>query len=192
MTDFSHVYTDKREARVAFSRLRASIPDRDAYSEQLCRNILATNEYKSADTILLYFQTKSEPDLRLLASIAQKDQKDVAYPISKNESKTLDFRIVRDFSELRVGAYGILEPDDAAKKPILTGNTLCIVPALAIDRSGYRLGYGGGYYDRFLSTFEGNAIVAIHSSLLCDRLPRYDTDVPIKTIITQTGVLTTI
>ncbi|MBP3370790.1 MAG: hypothetical protein J6L85_08565 [Clostridia bacterium] len=71
----------------------------------------------------------------------------------------------------------------------MSSNTICIVPALAIDRDGYRLGYGKGYYDRFLCDFEGVSIVPIHSSLVCERLPRNNTDIQVKIIVTETGAI---
>ena len=180
-------YTDaqKHKARVELSYLRADIYDKAAYSKQLCERISALDEYKNADCILLYFPTKSEPDLTSLAAQAQSDGKTVAFPISKAETCTLDFRTVSDVCELCEGAYGIYEPKESAKPALLTKDTLCIVPALAVDLDGYRLGYGKGYYDRFLASFVGTAIVALHSTLVCERLPRNDTDVPIKIIITE-------
>lgn len=180
-------YTDgeKRKARIELGYLRADIYDRADYSKQLCKNIAALDEYKKADTLLLYFPTKSEPDLTALVNVARSAGKKVAFPISETQSLTLDFRYVSDICELHEGSYGILEPEESAERAVLTQNTLCIVPALAVDLDGYRLGYGKGYYDRFLADFRGNAAVALHSSLVCKRLPRNDTDVPIKIIITE-------
>ena len=178
---------DKAVARRELSAIRAEICDVTEYSKKLCDTIVLLDEYKSADTLLLYFPTKSEPDLTSLANLAWKDGKAVAFPISRTEDLTLDFRTVSDLSELCVGAYGIREPNENAEPAVLTENTLCIVPALAVDVDGYRLGYGKGYYDRFLSAFSGKALLPIHSSLVCQRLPRLDTDVKIRTIITEMG-----
>lgn len=180
---------DKRKARLELSKIRADIYDKAKYSERLCNGITTLQEYKDADIILLYFPTKSEPDLSALARRAWNDGKQVAFPISKTEECKLDFRTVSSLDELREGAYGIREPREDAKLATLGKSALCIVPALAIDTEGYRLGYGKGYYDRFLSSFEGVAVVAIHSSLICKRLPRNDTDIPIDTIITETGAI---
>jgi 5-formyltetrahydrofolate cyclo-ligase len=180
---------DKRKARLELSKIRADIYDKAKYSECLCNGITTLQEYKDADIILLYFPTKSEPDLSALARRAWNDGKQVAFPISKTEECKLDFRTVSSLDELIEGAYGIREPREDAKRATLGKSALCIVPALAIDTEGYRLGYGKGYYDRFLSSFEGVAVVAIHSSLICKRLPRNDTDIPIDTIITETGAI---
>ena len=181
--------TDKRKARLELSKIRADIYDKQKYSELLCNGIEALKEYKDADVILLYFPTRSEPDISHLADIARRDGKKIAFPISVTKDCTLDFRFISSPDELEIGAYGIREPRADAERATLSERTLCIVPALAVDTDGYRLGYGKGYYDRFLSAFEGNAVVAIHSSLVCERLPRNDTDIPVKTIITETGAI---
>lgn len=185
----SYSDADKKKARLELAKIRADIYDKQKYSELLCNGIEALKEYKDADVILLYFPTRSEPDISPLADIARRDGKKVAFPISVTKDCTLDFRLVSSLDELETGAYGIREPRADAERATLSERTLCIVPALAVDADGYRLGYGKGYYDRFLSIFEGNAVVAIHSSLVCERLPRNDTDIPIKTIITETGAI---
>ncbi|MBQ5634028.1 MAG: 5-formyltetrahydrofolate cyclo-ligase [Clostridia bacterium] len=185
----SYSDADKKKARLELSKIRADIYDKQKYSELLCNGIEALKEYKDADVILLYFPTRSEPDISALADIARRDGKKIAFPISVTKDCTLDFRFISSPDELELGAYGIREPRADAERATLSDRTLCIVPALAVDADGYRLGYGKGYYDRFLSTFEGNAVVAIHSSLVCERLPRNDTDIPIKTIITETGAI---
>ena len=185
----SYSDADKKKARLELAKIRADIYDKQKYSELLCNGIEALKEYKDADVILLYFPTRSEPDISPLADIARRDGKKIAFPISVTKDCTLDFRFISSPDELEIGAYGIREPRADAERATLSDRTLCIVPALAVDTDGYRLGYGKGYYDRFLSTFEGNAVVAIHSSLVCERLPRNDTDIPIKTIITETGAI---
>ena len=185
----SYSDADKKKARVELAKIRADIQDKQKYSELLCNGIEALKEYKDADVILLYFPTRSEPDISALADIARRDGKKIAFPISVTKDCTLDFRFISSPDELEIGAYGIREPRADAERATLSDRALCIVPALAVDTDGYRLGYGKGYYDRFLSTFEGNAVVAIHSSLVCERLPRNDTDIPIKTIITETGAI---
>lgn len=189
MSGASLSFSDKRTARTALLRIRESIGDRQNYSELLCRGIAMLNEYKNADTVLLYFPTRSEPDLSPLAKAAWREGKKVAFPISRTDSLTLDFRLVSSLDELSVGTYGIREPKDSAERAEINGRTLCVLPALAVDKDGFRLGYGKGYYDRFLARYDTRAVVALHSSLLCDRLPREETDVPIDTVITETGVI---
>ena len=72
---------------------------------------------------------------------------------------------------------------------MLNSDTLCILPALAYDAQGNRLGYGGGYYDRFLSNFAGTSVLAIYSFLYADSLPTDNFDKQADKIITEKGVL---
>jgi 5-formyltetrahydrofolate cyclo-ligase len=180
---------EKKRARTEMGYLRADIYNKIEYERLLCEHITMLDEYKNADTILLYFPTKSEPDLTPLLQRAIDSGKSVALPISRPDDITLDFREVNAIEELRRGTYGIYEPNEDSQRAKIGKSTLCIVPALAVDREGYRLGYGKGYYDRFLSLFKGKAVLPIHSSLVCERLPRLDTDIQIKIIVTETGAI---
>lgn len=184
-------FTNKRSARSFFASERDSISDalRNEYENALCRAIETLAEYKNADLLLLYFPTKSEPDLRSLARHALTDGKKIAFPISNTDDCTLSFREINELDELSVGAYGIPEPRRSSTPACPTERTLCVVPALAVDSRGYRLGYGKGYYDRFLESFNGVAVCAVFSVLVCKELPRLDTDIPIKIIVTERGAI---
>ena len=170
------------------SRLAISDESLDISSRILCNKILALKEFLDADAVLLYSPTKNEPNLLPIAEAALKAGKKVAFPISITKSCTLDFREISSLTELTSGTYGIPEPPFNATKPTLTKKSLCIVPALAFDKKGFRIGYGKGYYDRFLSQFEGISAGAVFSSHTCDSLPTEPTDIPVNIIITETGV----
>ncbi len=184
-------FTDKRSARKFFAAERDSISDalRNEYENALCHGIETLSEYQNADLLLLYFPTKSEPDLCSLARRALTDGKKIAFPISNTDNYTLSFREINGIDELSVGAYGIPEPHQSSIPAHHTERTLCIVPALAVDMHGYRLGYGKGYYDRFLKSFNGVTVCAVFSALVCEELPRIDTDIPIKIIVTEIGAI---
>ena len=83
---------------------------------------------------------------------------------------------------------GFPEPPVTAPLAECDADTLCILPALSAAPDGTRLGYGGGFYDRFLPTFKGSCVLPIYESQLSPTLPREDTDVPVSLIITQKGV----
>ena len=182
---------DKKSARSLFASKRKSLSaiDLKKLSECLCAGICKTEEFKNADTVLLYSATRGEPDFSAVANVALSEGKNVAYPISQTESCTLDFRTVSSLSELWTGAYGISEPLTSAPNAVITEKTLCIVPALAVDKNGFRLGYGKGYYDRFLKNFAGYSLCAISSEHIVENIPKSDNDVPVNGIITETGVI---
>ena len=109
----------------------------------------------------------------------------MAFPISDPKTCTLSFRLVSSLSELSPGAYGIFEP--TADAPFAENDflTLCVVPAVSFDRFGFRLGYGKGFYDRFLADFHGKSVGLIDSRLLTDSLPRDEFDKSVDLIITE-------
>ena len=158
-------------------------------STRLCEEISASEAFKEADTVLLYASTRGEPNLSPLAKLALKCKNSVAFPISKTDTCTLDFREIKSLNDLSEGAYKILEPSLTAPRAAITERTLCIVPALAVDKNGFRLGYGKGYYDRFLKSFIGYSVCAISSAHIVLSLPKDSNDVPVDDIITETGVI---
>ncbi len=181
----------KKELRRKLRAQRRSIePKRKAELDaSLVAHLLTTKEFQNARLLLLYAPLSDEPNLLPLADAAWHEGKQVAFPISEIASHMLDFRTVFSPEELCKGAYGILEPPLTAPTATIASDTLCIVPALAFDKEGFRLGYGGGYYDRFLSAFQGTAIGLCYSDLLQSELPRDQYDRAVTLLITEKGVL---
>ena len=140
-----------------------------------------------ADTVLLFYPIKNEPELLCITDKLRARGITVGFPISVTKTLTLDFRAVNDLSDMSLGAYGICEPRQS--DPIIKANehTLCAVPALAFDRRGFRLGYGKGYYDRFLSEFAEKSIGLCYSRLLCDALPTDEHDCSVDEVFCEEG-----
>lgn len=180
-------FISKKDARAHFSLIRSSISleERQRKSEAVIRSVSALSEFDYCDTLFLYSPIKSELNVLPLFDLAKQRGIRVAFPISIKESSTLDFRYVSSFDELSLGAYNILEPEAKAKKAIFSKHSICIVPALAFDKSGNRLGYGKGFYDRFLKQFTGLSVGVTFSELLCDALPADGYDIPVNVIITD-------
>ena len=180
-------FHSKSEARAYFSALRSSIAEdlRKSKSLTICKKIADLPEFSTCDTLFIYFPIKSEADTLYLFEIAKERGIKIAFPISIKESFELDFRIVNSLDELSIGAYGIREPQQNAQKALITENSICIVPALAFDSSGNRLGYGKGFYDRFLKKFIGLSIGITFDELKCSALPCELTDIPVDIIITD-------
>ena len=180
-------FSSKAEARAYFSALRASIDEnvRNEKSKAICQKIAAMPEFSSCDTLFIYSPIKSEADPTFLFEIAKERNISVAFPISVTSSFELDFRIVNSLDELNVGAYKIREPQQNAKKALFTEKSICIVPALAFDSFGNRLGYGKGFYDRFLKKFNGLSVGITFDELKCVSLPCENTDIPVNIIITD-------
>lgn len=116
---------------------------------------------EEADAVLMYVSTEIEVDTRRLIRYCFDKAIRVGVPVSGDSE--LEFYEIRSFSELEDGRYGILEPVYRAEPIVVSDKTLCIVPALCADGNGLRLGYGKGYYDRFLSSFPGRSVVVCYS-----------------------------
>ena len=184
-------FNKKAEARSYFLSKRSALSKEEIArsSAALCKEIACLPEFKSADTLLLFYPTRNEPELISLAEYATSLGKCVAFPISVTEGYTLCFKTVTSLDQLKVGTYGIREPSHNAPDPMFTEHSLCLLPALAFDRRGYRLGYGKGYYDRFLQNFVGISVGVAMNGFLCDALPNDPHDVRANMIVTETGVI---
>ena len=187
--DKSTVSEEKKSARKIYRRMRSELSsnDRRYLDLALLTHITNNTAFISADTVLCYYSVKGEPDVLPIAKYALNLGKKVAFPISHIEDRMLTFHIVTSLSELTEGAYGIPEPNVKAPAPTVSKNTVCIVPALAFDKNGKRLGYGGGYYDRFLSTFDGVAIGLAYNCFIAQELPTDEYDATMDIIITEKG-----
>ena len=154
---------------------------------KLCEIISRLPEFAAAKTVLLYAPMGAEIDVLPLVEIAKRLGKRVAFPLCNTDDKTMTFHYSENISELSVGAYGIREPK--AETEIYGGEpAICIVPGLAFDKYGNRLGYGGGYYDRFLSVCSVPSIAPVREGFLVDGvLPTDEHDVKTDMTVTVKG-----
>ena len=116
---------------------------------------------EKASAVLTYVSTEIEVDTRRIMEFCFERGIPVAVPVSGDTE--LSFYEIRSFSELSEGRFGILEPANRSETFSADSDALCIVPALCADGNGARLGYGRGYYDRFLSRFNGKSIILCYS-----------------------------
>lgn len=114
--------------------------------------------------IFTYVSTPIEADTRKLLEWCFDSGKPVAVPVSGDSELT--FYPLDSFDGLAEGRFGIQEPLDRSRPAVPDKDSLCIVPALMCDRDGYRLGYGRGYYDRFLSGFPGRSVIICYSGFV--------------------------
>ena len=183
--------TLKNELRQKYRAIRDSFGEEfiEAASHIACKSITKCDEFLSADTVLLYYPTKNEISPLPLLDICLKMGKRVAFPVCQKESSTLIFRKITNLEDLSPSTFGLLEPNDACETIIPSNNTLCIGPALIFARDGHRLGYGKGYYDRFLENFEGTSMGISYSACVVDFVPHEEHDIPLDLLITESEVL---
>ncbi len=178
----------KTELRDKYRRLRQEMPReiRQKADDTIAQNVRRLWQYKSNDILLSYVSTSIEVDTRRIIAQAIADGKKVAVPRCIPDSRLMEFYFIHSIEELKPGMFGVLEPEpDPENLFDDTQNGLCIVPAFSYDWRGYRLGYGKGYYDRFLSNFDGNMIGICYAACVQKTLPHGRFDQPVESLVTE-------
>jgi len=180
-----------REEHLA-AREALSEQERSVLDDRITQKLLAISEYVEATTVLTYVSVSSEVSTRMFIECALRDGKTVAVPRCL-PGHCLEFVAITSLDQLIAAPFGLLEPpkDLSALAEVQMSNAICIVPALLVDTKGYRLGYGAGFYDRFLSTYSGKKIcLAYQQNLSKTTLPHTEFDVAVDEVITESDVLT--
>ena len=180
-----------REERLA-AREALLEQERSVLDDRITQKLLATSEYAEATTVLTYVSVSSEVSTRMFIECALRDGKTVAVPRCL-PGHCLEFVAIASLEQLVAAPFNLLEP--SRELPALIedqmSNAICIVPALLVDTKGYRLGYGAGFYDRFLSTYSVKKIcLAYQQNLSREMLPHTAFDVAVDMVITESEVLT--
>ena len=178
---------DKNEVRQLIKSYRQNLSDEDVKSQSrlIIDRLKKSDIYKNTENVFLYISYNREVDTYMLLSQCLTDEKNVYAPrvLSKTD---MEFYRVQDEHDLVSGYMGIMEPSEACEK-VRIRDGLFIMPGLAFDYDFHRIGYGGGFYDRYLSadnTFV-KAALAFDFQLL-DNIPYEEHDLKPDYIITQT------
>ena len=175
----------QKKHRAEMDKERKASLDRD-----IAANVRRLNEYSPAKTLLVYVSTPIEVDTKLIIENAWADGKKVAVPRCIPDTRDMEFHYISSFDELSPGSFSVLEPDPSL--PIVTDfeDCLMIVPGMQFDMNGYRLGYGKGYYDRYMVRFNGRSAGICYSNELRPYMHhgRYDRSVDI--IVTDKKIKT--
>ena len=187
------IRTRKKELRAAVRARRAEMPPeaQKKLSQRVCRRLLSLICFRETELLLLYSAIQGEVDLTPLAEEALKRGKKVAFPRVTGKGQMV-YCICRP-DELVKGTYGIPAPPEGSlpvTEEMLTGTTLILLPAMLFDEEGYRLGYGGGYYDRFLSSFPGISVGVAAREFIVPALPHSRYDRPVHILVTEKEVKT--
>lgn len=187
-----NIASEKTLVRVAVRKALAEMPREELLrsDQAMFQALLSLPQVARAGTISLFWGvTGLEPDTAQLARTLVELGKTVCLP-----------RIIADFClEVRRytpgcpmarASFGIWEPTIECPPVDKQDVELAVVPALCYDRRGYRMGYGGGYYDRWLADFSGVTVGMCRSLVLRDRLPTEDTDIPVQIVVTEDQILT--
>ncbi|MGI6567781.1 MAG: 5-formyltetrahydrofolate cyclo-ligase [Firmicutes bacterium] len=174
--------------KVLAARDRLTEDERHRLSLKIRDRFFALPQVAAAQQIALFLAFGSEVDTWLFLDQALALGKDVAAPVTLPKAKELAFYPIRSRDEARQGHWGIYEPRREGE-PIPPGRVdIVVVPGAVFDKRGCRIGYGGGYYDRFLGCKAlGAWKVGICFDLqLLDEVPRAEHDVPVDVVLTET------
>ena len=150
------------------------------------KNLISLPEFLSATRVFTYLSIEREPDTRILIEYCLELGKTVALPCDCDNNGEMSFaRLDSPIGELANGIYGIPVPPETAERLDPKAGDIIIVPALCFDEKGYRLGHGGGYYDRYLSKHPLLSIGLCREVLIVDSVPRDSYDRRADIIITD-------
>lgn len=154
---------------------------RKIQSEKILKNLLKISAYKDAKSVASYYPIGSEVLTQDIMLDVLSGGKKLYLPKVKDEN--LVFKRVKEFENLERGSYGIMEPKDECE----TSNEfdVVLVPTVGISPDGVRLGYGYGYYDRFLSKIDSVSISLTYEKQIVKRIPKTGDDVLIDWIVTE-------
>ncbi len=151
--------------------------------------LMALEAFSGAASIALYAPIRNEVDTALIFDEARRDGKRVLYPRVCNEE--MRFHEVAHADGLEQGAFGILEPCRTGEGLPPDAADLIVVPGVAFDLSGHRVGFGKGYYDRFLATLHRPVTLVglCHDFQLLERVPSEGHDIRMQYIVTEQRVV---
>ncbi len=160
---------------------------REILSRRIADLLTQLPNYLTSSKIGLYAASPDEVDLRHFFERCAADGKSCYFPCVTGES--LAFYRVTTWSDLAVGAYGILAPSAQAELLAPEHCDLIIVPGVAFDRHGNRLGRGKGYYDRFLPGVGGSRVGICFDCCVVEELPSEPHDARMDVVVTESGVM---
>lgn len=167
-----------------------TLPVYEDLSYQVACKLFADEDWKRASTVGITVSKRPEVDTFQLIRKAWEQGKRVVVPKCVPREKELDFRTLTRFSQLEMVYSQLYEPKVTATEPVTSQQIdLLIVPGLVFSTSGYRIGFGGGYYDRFLKDFTGNTLSLAFQIQVTQDLPIEDHDLPVAKIITNEGTI---
>lgn len=191
------IQTQKAELRRAAKEYRKGLSEdeRMAKSLEIQKRLLTIEEFLKSQKVLLYVSLPDEVDtFLLLEKLLDDAQKEVYCPVTKGEE--MEFYRVKSLSELKEGRFHVYEPTpspDRKLNPAGDDKICMILPGLMFDRQGNRLGYGKGYYDRYVEKLLKHSsfprIGLTYDVMLQDEIPAEQTDCKADFLVTETNVL---
>jgi len=179
---------EKRDLRRRMLRIREEMPfeTRLQADAAITRAVLSHPAFQAADRVFAYVSMPHEVGTRALLEACLQAGKTLGLPVCDMQTHEMVFYRLDALSELKTGAYRIPVPPDSDDRRLMpTDGTLMLVPMLAYDAEGYRLGAGGGFYDRYLAAHSVQNAGLCYAACRSAQLPREACDFPLQCCITE-------
>lgn len=181
---------NRLRADVRASREALSKEQKDSLDRAICKQFLSLASFRFSEVLLAYYPLDDEINVLPLIKEALALGKKVALPRCR-ENNLMDFYYITSLDDVESGAFGIYEPRASCElyDPTATSPAIMLIPALTYDTLGYRLGYGRGFYDRYVNRFGGTKAGLCYRAFLKNSpLPRGRFDMAVDYIVTEKGV----
>lgn len=169
-------------------RLGGSKKEFKQRSHEIIRKLLVTRIFQKSKNILFYMPIQNEVDTKPLIELVLKKDKNVMVPRVEDE-KTMEAYKISSLGDLIVGKFGILEAKKSCEKFQKKDIDLVVIPGIAFDESGHRIGFGQGYYDTFLKGIRARKIALAYDFQIVENIPREEHDITMDLIITPTRAI---
>ena len=171
---------NKQFLRNKYKEIRKNIKDKEKQDCIIFNKVINLEEYKQSDLILTYVSLKDEVDTIELVKYSLEQDKKVAVP--KCEGENITFYYINSLKDLEKGKFGILEPKTNERVKNFD-NSICIIPGVTFDKQNNRIGYGRGFYDRFLENYKGTKIGLTYKECICDKIDNEINDIKMDKVI---------
>lgn len=180
---------EKQTLRRTMRSMQRAIPqtERAVTDAAICENVLSSEAYRSAKTVFAYFGVDWEINTVPLLRQILADGKQLILPRCLPGRK-MALKIVKALEDLEEDAFGIPAPTFEAPEITAAEIDLALIPCVAADRKGHRLGQGGGYYDIFLSSYDGTAFLLVRESAVLRDIPVEMHDRSLVFFATENGI----
>jgi len=180
----------KTRQRVLQQRRAFSATEKTPAEQRMLKFLQSWEIFRQAKTIHIFISKTDEPDTSPIIESAWESGKTVAVPCVVPDSFELFHSQLKSFEDLSSGALGVLEPSPEGRIAMNPESfDLVIIPGVAFDRQGGRLGYGKGYYDRFLEQTAAFRLALAFNFQVLEKVPTEKHDVPMNGVLTESGII---
>ena len=180
----------KTRQRVLQQRRAFSATEKTPAEQRMLKFLQSWDVFRQAKTIHIFISKTDEPDTSPIIESAWESGKTVAVPCVIPETFELFHSQLKSFEDLSSGALGVLEPSPEGRIAMNPESfDLVIIPGVAFDRQGGRLGYGKGYYDRFLEQTTAFRLALAFNFQVLEKVPTEKHDVPMNGVLTESGII---